>query len=167
MSVYGTYIAHQHGTQTALGWSPANGRRHAGVFRSRCDCRKPVRRQTRGSVGCSFGNSLEFLAGRRRASVNRMDLRWAALDHGAGFAGHRASYLRNLPALQTLAAEQFHSRPVVLGLMSSALYVGITVGASAGTDVYLRTGMVGVIVGSACLAAVGHFLGWWLQSRHV
>lgn len=70
------------------------------------------------------------------------------------------------PALQARVAEQFHAlRPVILGLMSSALYVGITLGAFAGANIYQRAGMFYVLIGSACLAMSGHLLGWWLQSR--
>ena len=70
------------------------------------------------------------------------------------------------PALQTRAAEQFHAiRPVVLGLMSSALYVGITAGAFVGASMYQHAGMVYVLIVSACLAMIGHLLGRWLHSR--
>ncbi len=70
------------------------------------------------------------------------------------------------PALQTLAAEQFHTlRPVVLGLMSSALYLGITIGAAVGTAVDLHAGMIGVMTASATMAAGGHLLARWIATR--
>ena len=70
------------------------------------------------------------------------------------------------PALQTRAAEQFHAlRPVVLGLMSSALYVGITVGAAVGAAVNRRAGMIGVMIASAGMAVGGHLLGWQLAAQ--
>lgn len=65
------------------------------------------------------------------------------------------------PSLQTVAAVRFTARrTVVLGLLSSALYVGITVGASMGGAVYRLGGMQAVLVASAGLAALGHGLAW-------
>lgn len=68
------------------------------------------------------------------------------------------------PSLQTVAAERFLARrTVVLGLLSSALYVGITAGASMGGAVYPLGGMQAVLVACAGLAALGHGLGWWMD----
>ncbi len=169
MSVYGTYTLISTALQTALGWSLPTVAVMLACF------------GVGATVGSLSGGRLADRLG--AASVIRWNFLLAAAAllltawtytvgspwiMGPALLGTALLTYGIFPALQTLAAEQFHTlRPVVLGLMSSALYVGITVGASAGTDVYLRTGMVGVIVGSACLAAVGHFLGWWLQSRHV
>lgn len=71
------------------------------------------------------------------------------------------------PALQAHAAERFlRLRPMVLGLMSSALYVGISMGASIGAEIYQNHGMVLVLLSSALVALGGHALGWQMQVRH-
>lgn len=60
------------------------------------------------------------------------------------------------PAIQACAASAFTARrSTVLGLMSSALYVGITLGASLGGVIFGRLGMRQVLVASAAIALVG------------
>ncbi len=62
------------------------------------------------------------------------------------------------PAIQACAARMFTAqRPTVLGLMSSALYVGITLGASLGASVFESLGMGAVLIMSAMIA-LGGFL---------
>jgi DHA1 family purine base/nucleoside efflux pump-like MFS transporter len=61
------------------------------------------------------------------------------------------------PAIQACAAQIFSiRRPTVLGLMSSALYVGISLGASIATQVFNAFGMDSVFLVSALAA----FIGW-------
>lgn len=60
------------------------------------------------------------------------------------------------PALQACVAEKFTARrPTVLGLLSSSLYVGMTLGAALGGLVYAGSGMQGVIALSIGLGLVG------------
>ncbi|BEV70819.1 MFS transporter [Paludibacterium sp. THUN1379] len=63
------------------------------------------------------------------------------------------------PALQACAAQAFHTRrPTVLGLLSSALYVGITLGAALGGRLYSAWGMTAVLLLSAAVAAAACLL---------
>jgi predicted MFS family arabinose efflux permease len=60
------------------------------------------------------------------------------------------------PALQACVAMKFTARrPTVLGLLSSALYVGMTLGAAMGGWVYEASGMQGVMALSLALGLVG------------
>lgn len=60
------------------------------------------------------------------------------------------------PAIQACAAQAFTTRrPTVLGLMSSALYVGITLGAAFGAGAFKTYGMEVVLLMSAMAAVVG------------
>jgi predicted MFS family arabinose efflux permease len=60
------------------------------------------------------------------------------------------------PALQTCAANRFAARrPTVLGLLSSSLYVGITLGSFFGGKVFAHQGMPYVLVLSAAMALSG------------
>ena len=67
------------------------------------------------------------------------------------------------PAIQTCAAQNFLiRRPTVLGLMSSALYVGISLGASTATEIFNLFGMDSVFLVSALAALIG-----WLSSKMI
>jgi predicted MFS family arabinose efflux permease len=67
------------------------------------------------------------------------------------------------PAIQACAAQIFSiRRPTVLGLMSSALYVGISLGASIATQVFNAFGMDSVFLVSALAAFIG-----WLGSNMI
>jgi predicted MFS family arabinose efflux permease len=60
------------------------------------------------------------------------------------------------PALQACVTQKFVSRrPTVMGLLSSSLYVGMTLGAALGGLVYAGSGMQGVIALSVALGLVG------------
>jgi predicted MFS family arabinose efflux permease len=60
------------------------------------------------------------------------------------------------PALQACAAAVFITRrPTVLGLMSSALYVGTAIGAAEGASLFSRGGMSLVLLASGATAFVG------------
>lgn len=60
------------------------------------------------------------------------------------------------PALQACAAAAFKARrPTVLGLMSSALYIGTAIGASAGAGLFSRGGLSLVLMASAAAAFAG------------
>jgi predicted MFS family arabinose efflux permease len=60
------------------------------------------------------------------------------------------------PALQACVAQKFTARrPTVLGLLSSSLYVGMTLGAALGGLMYAESGMQGVIALSIALGLVG------------
>ena len=60
------------------------------------------------------------------------------------------------PAIQACAAQAFTTRrPTVLGLMSSALYVGMTLGATFGAGVFRMYGLEVVLLISATAATVG------------
>jgi predicted MFS family arabinose efflux permease len=64
------------------------------------------------------------------------------------------------PAIQACAAQTFSARrPTVLGLMSSALYVGMSLGASIGAQVFETNGMDAVLLASALAALIG-----WIAS---
>jgi predicted MFS family arabinose efflux permease len=70
------------------------------------------------------------------------------------------------PALQACAAAVFVTRrPTVLGLMSSALYVGISIGASTGASLFSHGGMQLVLVASAVAAFIGFGLALRLLPR--
>ena len=70
------------------------------------------------------------------------------------------------PALQATAAERFVARrPTVMGLLSSSLYVGIMIGATAGGVVYRAISMTGVIALAAALALVGVGVASQLRSK--
>lgn len=67
------------------------------------------------------------------------------------------------PAIQACAAQTFSiRRPTVLGLMSSALYVGISLGASIATQIFNVFGMDPVFLISALAALIG-----WLGSNMI
>ncbi len=67
------------------------------------------------------------------------------------------------PAIQACAAQTFSiRRPTVLGLMSSALYVGISLGASIATQIFNVFGMDSVFLISALAALIG-----WLGSNMI
>lgn len=60
------------------------------------------------------------------------------------------------PAAQAHAAQHFpRRRTTVLGMMSSALYLGITIGAAAGAQRFQHAGMPAVLCLSAVLAGLG------------
>jgi len=64
------------------------------------------------------------------------------------------------PAIQACATQTFSTRrPTVLGLMSSALYVGMSLGASIGTRVFEAHGMNAVLLTSLLAALIG-----WMTS---
>ncbi len=70
------------------------------------------------------------------------------------------------PAIQAIAASAFTTRrPTVLGLMSSSLYVGITLGSLAGGVVFDAYGITLVLVVSATVACAGLALVWSLPRR--
>lgn len=70
------------------------------------------------------------------------------------------------PALQACAASQFVARrPTVLGLMSSSLYVGITIGSLVGAQVFEAAGMRFVLVFSAVVAISGLVVSTQIRSK--
>ncbi|MFT4100473.1 MAG: MFS transporter [Burkholderiaceae bacterium] len=66
------------------------------------------------------------------------------------------------PALQSCAAQRFSARrPTVLGLISSSLYVGMTLGAALGGHLFHPIGMANVIA----VALLPCLLGAWITHR--
>ncbi|MFT4177957.1 MAG: MFS transporter [Thermomonas sp.] len=70
------------------------------------------------------------------------------------------------PAIQAMAANAFAARrATVLGLLSSSLYVGITLGSFVGGVIFDTFGMACVLIASAITAVVGLLATWALAAK--
>lgn len=71
------------------------------------------------------------------------------------------------PALQACAAQVFVTRrPTVMSLLSSGLYVGITLGSSLGGTLFSSGGMVWVMWFSVAMAICGLIFSMLIRSKH-
>lgn len=167
MSVYGTYTLIGTAFQDALGWPLSTVAAMLMCF----GVGATAGSLSGGKLADRFGANFVIRWNFALSSVALLMAAWAYTADSPWAMGSALLVTAFLaygifPALQARVAEQFHFlRPVLLGLMSSALYVGITLGAFAGANIYQRAGMFHVLIDSACLAMAGHLLAWWLKSR--
>jgi len=72
------------------------------------------------------------------------------------------------PALQACTAMHFVTRrPTVMGLVSSSLYIGITLGSFVGGKIFTLHGMTGVILFSTLMALAGMVISLFLRKKSV
>lgn len=167
MSVYGTYTLLGTAFQDALGWRVSTVAAMLGCF----GVGATAGSLSGGKFADWMGANIVIRWSFALSAVALLMTAWAYEAGSPWFMGVALLVTALLtygifPALQASVAEQFHElRPMILGLMSSALYVGITVGTFVGANIYRLAGMSYVLIGSACLALTGHLLGWWLQSH--